>query len=235
MFKKHGLKMNIDKTEVMWVGKQREELNIRLEEKDVKQVNNFVYLDGNISENGRVDVVVRRRIQAGANAWRNVEGVMVDRKISRKLKGNVLDSCVVPASTYGLETLALSELHQHKLQVCENNWIRKIAGVRRVERRRMKDLLEEVGTKVCIVRKIVKSRMKWAEHIVRMKDDKLPKRAETKKQEGSRKRGRPLLRLEDSVTRDLRKAEEEEKFRENANNRDRWKQITKVAVRRSDQ
>ena len=100
MFKKHGLKMNLDKTEVMWVGKQREELNIRLEEKDIKQVKNFVYLGGNISENGRVDVEVRRRIQAGANAWRNVEGVMVmDRKISRKLKGKVLDSCVVPAST----------------------------------------------------------------------------------------------------------------------------------------
>ena len=80
-----------------------------------------------------MDVEVRRRIQAGANAWRNVEGVMVDRKISRKLKGEVLDSCVVPASAYGLETLALSELHQHKLQVCENNWIRKIAGVRRDE------------------------------------------------------------------------------------------------------
>ena len=85
MFKKHGLKMNLDKTEVMWVGKQREELNIRLEEKDIKQVKNFVYLGGNISENGRVDVEVRRRIKAGANAWRNVEGVMVDRKISRKL------------------------------------------------------------------------------------------------------------------------------------------------------
>ena len=63
---------------------------------------------------------------------------------------------MVPASTYGLETLALSELHQHKLQVCENNWIRRIAGVRRVERRRMKDLREEVGTKACIVGKIVK-------------------------------------------------------------------------------
>ena len=74
MFKKHGLKMNLDKTEVMWVGKQRQELNIRLEEKDIKQVKNFVYLGGNISENGRVDVEDRRRIQAGANAWRNVEG-----------------------------------------------------------------------------------------------------------------------------------------------------------------
>ena len=50
MFKKHGLKMNLDKTEVMWVGKQREEFNIRLEGKDIKQVKNFVYMGGNISE-----------------------------------------------------------------------------------------------------------------------------------------------------------------------------------------
>ena len=55
MFTKHGLKMNLDKTEVMCVGKQREELNIRLEGKDVKQVKNFMYLGGNISENGRVE------------------------------------------------------------------------------------------------------------------------------------------------------------------------------------
>ena len=187
-----------------------------------------MYLGGNKSENGRVAVEVRRRIQAGANAWRNVEGVMMDRKISRKLKGKVLDSCVVPASTYGLERLALTELHQHKLQVCENNWIRRIAGVRRVERRRMKDLREEVGTKASIVGKIVKSWIKWAGHMVRMKDDKLLKRSETKKQEGFRKRGRPQLRWKDCVKRDLRKAEEEEKWREKANNRDQWKQIIKV-------
>ena len=99
----------------------------------------------------------------------------------------------------------------------------------------MKDLREEVGTKACIVVNIVKSRMKWAGHMVRMKDDKLPKRAETKKQEGSRKRGRPQLRWEDCVKRDLRKAGEEDKWRETANNRDQWKQITKVAVLRSDE
>ena len=157
MFKKHGLKMNLGKTEVMRVGKQREELNIRLEEKDIKQVKNCVYLDGNISENGSVDVEVRRRIQAGANAWRNVEGVMVNRKISRKLKGKVLDSWVVPAITFVVRKFAQSELHQHKLQVCENKWIRKLAEVRRVERRRMKDMREEVGTEACVVGTIVKA------------------------------------------------------------------------------
>ena len=36
------------------------------------------------------------------------------------------------------------------------------------------------------------------------------------------------------MKRDLRKAEEEEKWREKANNRDQWKLITKVAVQRSD-
>ena len=46
--------MNLYKTEVMWVGKQRDEVNIRFE--DIKQVNNVVYLGGNISENARVDL-----------------------------------------------------------------------------------------------------------------------------------------------------------------------------------
>ena len=76
--------------------------------------------------------------------------------------------------------------------------------------------------------------MKWAGHMGRMKDERLPKRSETKKQEGCRKRGRTQLRWQDCVKRDLRKAEEEEKWREKADDRDQWKQITKVAVHRSD-
>ena len=44
----------------------------------------------------------------------DIEGVMMDRQIYRKLKGKVIDYSVVPANTYGWETLALSELQQHK-------------------------------------------------------------------------------------------------------------------------
>ena len=45
--------------------------------------------------------------------------------VSRKLKGKVLMSCVRPAYLYGLETVALTERQQQRLQVCENNWVRK--------------------------------------------------------------------------------------------------------------
>ena len=84
---------------------------------------------------------VRRRVQAGANAWRAVEGVIADRQMSKSLKGKVMSTCVTPACLYGTETLALTELQQ----VCENNWVRKIARVTRADRRRMVELREETG------------------------------------------------------------------------------------------
>ena len=58
-------------------------------------------------------------------------GVMVDRRISKKLKGKVVSTCMTRACLYRTETLAMTELQQQRLQVCENNWVRKIARVTR--------------------------------------------------------------------------------------------------------
>ena len=54
------------------------------------------------------ETVARRRVQAGVNAWRVVEGVMADRRISKKTKGKAIMTCVTPACLYGKETLVLS-------------------------------------------------------------------------------------------------------------------------------
>ena len=42
VFKNHGLRMSREKTEVMWVGHQRENLNISLDGKEINQVDGFV-------------------------------------------------------------------------------------------------------------------------------------------------------------------------------------------------
>ena len=65
---------------MIWIGHQREKLNIRLNGKEIKQVDGFVYLGGMVTEDVHSAAEVRRRIQAGANAWRKVEGVVLDRK-----------------------------------------------------------------------------------------------------------------------------------------------------------
>ena len=79
-----------------------------------------------------------------------------------------------------------------------------------MDTRRTKYLRDEVGSMACIVGRIVKSHIKWAGHMFRMKDERLPKRSETTKQEGGIKRGRPKERLKGCVKRYLRKAEKEE-------------------------
>ena len=74
-----GLNINLVKAEVLHIGHQRKELDIKL--KKLIQGDGFVYLGGTVCGDGKTEREVSRRAQAGANAWRAVEGVMVDRRI----------------------------------------------------------------------------------------------------------------------------------------------------------
>ena len=62
------------------MGHQREKLDIELEGKILNQRDSFVYLGGAVCGDGKMEREGRRRVQAGANAWRAVEGVMADLK-----------------------------------------------------------------------------------------------------------------------------------------------------------
>ena len=103
---------------------------------------------------------------------------MGDRHITRDLKGKVLNSCITPAYLYGMETTAMSEKQQMKLHVCENSWVRRIAGVKRIVKRRMEELREEVGVKESFTRKLMRSRLRRAGHVERMEGVRLTKRVE---------------------------------------------------------
>ena len=95
LFTRHGLNINLEKTEVLHIGHQREELDIELEGKKLTQGDSFVYLGGAVYGDGETE---RER------------------------------------ESYVEE--------QQRLQVCENNWVRKIARVTRADRRRMVELRE---------------------------------------------------------------------------------------------
>ena len=202
IFGKHGLNVS-KKTEVLWVGQQKKDLDIRLDGKKLSQRDSFVYLGGAVCGDGGTETDICRRVQAVAGAWRKLEGVMGDRHISRKLKGNILNSCITPAYLDGLEIMAMTEKQQERLQVCENNWVRRIVGVKRIDKRRMEEMREEVGMKESLTRNLVRSRLSWAGHVEQMEGERLTKRADALGVEGRKRRGRPRLRWEDCVKRDL--------------------------------
>ena len=62
------------KTEVMWVGHRRTELEMRLDGKKLKQRDSFVNLGGAICGDGNVNNEIRRRITAGQTVGGNSKG-----------------------------------------------------------------------------------------------------------------------------------------------------------------
>ena len=69
------------------------------------------------------------------------------------------------------------------------------------------------GVQRSLTKRLVRSRLQWAAHIERMAYDRLLKRAAALREEGKRGRGRPMLRWEDYVKRDVKKSGEEEDWK----------------------
>ena len=57
------------------------------------------------------------------------------------------------------------------MQIAENNWVRRICKVTQEDKRKIKELREEIGMKKHLKMKVVGSRMRWAGHVQRMGED----------------------------------------------------------------
>ena len=155
------------------------ELEVKMVEAMYENTTGRVVVGSGMSNEFQVNIGLRQ-----GSALTPLLFILVMELISRKISTTDALREIIYA-----DDLVIVAEHREELQGALeewNNWIRRIAGVKRVERRRMNDLREEVGTKACIVG-----------NMVRMKDERLLKRSGTKKQEGCRKRGRPQLKWED--------------------------------------
>ena len=94
-------------------------------------------------QNSQEDYSRGRRLK---ESWRG-DGMMGVSRMSRKRKGKMVNSRDTPVNVYGLETLALTEKQQEKVQVCKNDYIRRIVGVNRADKRRTEELRVQVGAK----------------------------------------------------------------------------------------
>ena len=87
------LRVNLDKTEVLWVGQQNKDPDIRREEKKLTQRDTARHSETAMYvprwsglRDCSTETGIRRIIQSGANAWRNVEEVMGNISFYRNLK-----------------------------------------------------------------------------------------------------------------------------------------------------
>ena len=96
----------------------------------------------------------------------------------------------------------------------------------------MVELREETGVQWSLTERLVRSRLQLAGHVERMADERLPKRAADLREQGRRRRGRPRLRWEDCVKRDVKKTGEEGDWKKKkAGDRGGWRSLADEAVK----
>ncbi|EYC03701.1 hypothetical protein Y032_0092g2571 [Ancylostoma ceylanicum] len=89
----YGMRLNIKKTEYVECGEQTPG-TIFVDDADLPKVSAFKYLWPRISANGSTLVEAEHRANAAWSKWRQVTGVMCDRKVPLKLKFRIYRTVV---------------------------------------------------------------------------------------------------------------------------------------------
>ena len=96
---------------------------------NLRQVNKFKYLGVTISEEGGSEKVIRARFSAAWGKWRDLSGVICDKKMSRKLKIKLYMTVIRPVLLYGVECWTIRKKEEQILEKTEMRMLRKIKGV----------------------------------------------------------------------------------------------------------
>ena len=89
---------------------------------------------------------------------------------------------------------------------------------------RMNRDLEEMSKGENIAKWIKGQRIRWLGHLVRIEEDRMPRKIFTQELEGTRRRGRPRKRWKEKVERDLQVLGER-RWRELVADRNKWKDV----------
>ena len=128
-----GMRISRTKTEYMRCTQhdqdREQRVEVRLDGEVIKSVDGFKYLRPTITVDGSEEREVTRRIQAGWKNWREVSGVLCDRRMPVKLKGKVYNTVVRPAMMYGMEATPIKKVNEKRMKVAEMKMLRWMSGV----------------------------------------------------------------------------------------------------------
>ena len=178
------------------------EPNIFVNGTRLEVVDSFVYLGSSLSKDGTLDSEVLLRIQKATKSFGALENcVWSDRNITLKTKVSVYKSCVLTALLYSSETWTTYRKH---VKLLDQKFLRRVLNIRwDTFTPDTEDLSRaEVDSVESI---IMRNQMRWAGHLVRMEDTRLPKRlffGELKN--GKRPSHKPKKRFKDVIKSNLK-------------------------------
>ena len=186
------------KTKSLRLGISEDE-KVTLSNEKIDQVGSFTYFGSIISKDGGSSEDVKSRIAKAHGVFSQLKKVWKNRKISLQNKIRILEATVMTVVKYGSEAWALRKADENLLDAFQRNCLRIVLGTRVTDRISNSRLYEKCGS-IPLSRAIIKERLRWLGHVLRTKDDRLPKIVLFGQLSGAtRKAGRPCLGWEDVI------------------------------------
>ena len=238
--KRYGLTISIKKTEVLYQpapGTIRKEPEIRIDNQVLKNVDAFTYLGSTLTSNNSLDKEISNRIAKASSAFGRLrKRVWDDRGLKIETKCAVYRAVVLSALLYGCETWTAYRRHIKLLEQFHQRCLRSILNIRWFHRISNAQVLQR-SKLTSIEATLSLSQLRWAGHLVRMEDSRLPKQLfYGELSEGKRGTGRPKLRYKDSLKANLKKSKiDVASWEKQASERAKWRTTINKKVNESEQ
>jgi len=156
--------------------------------------NKFAYLGSTLSNSVSIDDEINNRIAKASAAFGRLRKTVWNRRgITLETKMKVYRAVVLPTLLYGCETWTVYSRHARKLNHFHTTRLRSIMNIKWHQRIPDTAVLTRAMT-TSIHTMLMKHQARWAGHIVRMDDDRIPKRlfygelSEGKRSQGGQKK-----------------------------------------------
>ena len=146
----------------------------------------------------------KKRARLAWKKWREVTGVICDKKVPIKLKHKIYTTVIRPTMTYGAERWTMKKKDEMLTNKTEMRMLRCIQGVSLILHRRNEDI-RAATTVQPIATHLMQKRQRWYGHVRRRDESHTTITVLDMVVEGVRPRGRPTLRYMDTIKRVINK------------------------------
>ncbi|CAK1591299.1 unnamed protein product [Parnassius mnemosyne] len=176
-----GLQVNMAKTKYLKASKDQQILlqGVNIGNNTFASVNDHVYLGSLVTDNNDVSSEISRRIMAANKCYFGLLRYLRSKLLSRSIKLLLYETLLRPILTYGSECWVLSKKDENSLLVFERKILRRIFGAVMENERwrtRYNHELYQMYDEPNVIKTIKIGRLRWAGHVLRMDEARVPKR-----------------------------------------------------------
>ena len=188
-----GLKMNVKKTKTMVIRRDSTELvkvKILVDGKILEQVEKYLYLGHIITEDGKCEIEIRRRIEIGRSNFLNMKNLLTARRLHLNMRKKLIRCYIMSTFLYASETWAINQIMWNKIEAFEMWLWRKCLKISYTEHKSNEEVLNMMGESRKLKGEIMKRKLQYCGHVIRAEG--YQKKLLDGEVEGRRGRGRPL-------------------------------------------